>query len=254
MRNKKAFNTRKNQILKKIMPIIVLAEEPQGTDPATVTPEPQQAEPAPQGQAPTVNFEDLIANARKQEKDKLYPQIKKLEEEKKVLTEKNNNYLLTIGEKDAKISELETKISDLTNNASKGASEKEKSLTSEIEKLKTQIKTMEETTISREDVEKEIRDEYEVKLYREQKLREVGDTVIPELIMGSTKEEIDASVKISQERYSQITERVLGGVQVPVANVNTSSFGTKDLKIEDIANLDPRSPEYAQLRTQLGLK
>ena len=82
----------------------------------------------------------------------------------------------------------------------------------------------------------------------------MGDTVIPELITGTTIEEIDASIKVSQERYNQITSKFLGGVQVPVANVNTSSFQAKDLKIEDIANLDPRSPEYAQLRARLGLK
>ena len=107
---------------------------------------------------------------------------------------------------------------------------------------------------TREEIEAEIRAEYDVKLYREQKLREVGDTVIPELVTGTTIEEIDASIKVSQERYNQITSKFLGGVQVPVANVNTSSFQAKDLKIEDIANLDPRSPEYAQLRARLGLK
>ena len=222
MRIKKGFITEKTNLLKKIMFMPVFAEEPQGTEPT----EPQgNGTTEPQPQANTVNFEDLIAKARQQEKAKLYPQIQKLQEQNNALTEKNNTHLLTIGEKDARISELEKQLADIKAN-----------------------------TVSREEIEAEIRAEYDVKLYREQKLREVGDTVIPELITGTTIEEIDASIKVSQERYNQITSKFLGGVQVPVANVNTSSFQAKDLKIEDIANLDPRSPEYAQLRARLGLK
>lgn len=243
MKTPKAFKTKINELFKTIS-FTVQAEEPQGEEQIEETPQVEETS-TPQ---PTVNFEDLIANARKQEKDKLYPQIKKLEEEKKKLVEKNNQHLLTIGEKDARIKELEL----LTNSDS--VSEKETALQNEIESLKTTIANMEKDAISVEEIESSIRAEYEVKLYREQKLREIGDTVIPELIMGTTKEEIDASIVASQERFNQISNKILGSVQVPVANVSTSSFQSKDLKLEDIANLDPRSPEYAQLRAKLGLR
>ena len=251
MRIKKGFITEKTNLLKKIMFMPVFAEEPQGTEPT----EPQgNGTTEPQPQANTVNFEDLIAKARQQEKAKLYPQIQKLQEQNNALTEKNNAHLLTIGEKDARISELEKQLAESNNASKKGASEKEASLLSKIAELEKELTDIKANTVSREEIEAEIKAEYDVKLYREQKLREVGDTVIPELITGTTIEEIDASIKVSQERYNQITSKVLGGVQVPVANVNTSSFQAKDLKIEDIANLDPRSPEYVQLRARLGLK
>ena len=243
MKTPKAFKTKINELFKTIS-FTVQAEEPQGDEQIEETPQVEETS-TPQ---PTVNFEDLIANARKQEKDKLYPQIKKLEEEKKKLVEKNNQHLLTIGEKDARIKELEL----LTNSDS--VSERETALQNEIESLKTTIANMEKDAISVEEIESSIRAEYEVKLYREQKLREIGDTVIPELIMGTTKEEIDASIVASQERFNQISNKILGSVQVPVANVSTSSFQSKDLKLEDIANLDPRSPEYVQLRAKLGLR
>ena len=251
MRIKKGFITEKTNLLKKIMFMPVFAEEPQGTEPT----EPQgNGTTEPQPQANTVNFEDLIAKARQQEKAKLYPQIQKLQEQNNALTEKNNAHLLTIGEKDARISELEKQLAESNNASKKGASEKEASLLSKIAELEKELTDIKANTVSREEIEAEIKAEYDVKLYREQKLREVGDTVIPELITGTTIEEIDASIKVSQERYNQITSKFLGGVQVPVANVNTSSFQAKDLKIEDIANLDPRSPEYAQLRARLGLR
>ena len=260
MKTPKAFKTKINELFKTISFTVQAEEEPQGDEQIKETPQVEETSTPQQ----TVNFEDLIANARKQEKDKLYPQIKKLEEEKKKLVEKNNQHLLTIGEKDARIKELEL----LTNSDS--VSEKETALQNEIESLKTTIANMEKDAISVEEIESSIRAEYEVKLYREQKLREIGDTVIPELIVGTTKEEIDASIVASQERFNQISNKILGSVQVPVANVSTSSFQSKDLKLEDIANLDPRgpgsaqladlgnldprSPEYAQLRAKLGLR
>lgn len=255
MRIKKGFITETTNLLKKTVCMTVFAEEPTtATEPTNQGGAEPTTEPQTTPQATTVNFEDLIAKARQQEKAKLYPQIQKLQEQNNALTEKNNAHLLTIGEKDAKISELEKQLAEANNSSKKGASEKEASLLSEIEELKKELNDVKSNTVSREELEAEIKAEYEVKLYREQKLREVGDTVIPELITGTTKEEIDASIKVSQERYNQITSKVLGGVQVPVANVNTSSFHAQDLKIEDIANLDPRSPEYAQLRVKLGLK
>ena len=251
MRIKKGFITEKTNLLKKIMFMPVFAEEPQGTEPTNGQ---EPTEPQNQPSVNTVNFEDLIAKARQQEKAKLYPQIQKLQEQNNALTEKNNAHLLTIGEKDARISELEKQLAESDNASKKGASEKEASLLSKIAELEKELTDIKANTVSREEIEAEIKAEYDVKLYREQKLREVGDTVIPELITGTTIEEIDASIKVSQERYNQITSKFLGGVQVPVANVNTSSFQAKDLKIEDIANLDPRSPEYAQLRARLGLR
>lgn len=255
MRIQKGSKTGLNNILNKILKMTVKAEEPptgaEPTAPTTTTTEPTNPQITTTTQ---VNFEDLIANARKQEKEKLYPTITKLENEVKSLVEKNNAHLLTIGQKDARIQELEGMIEESKKSATKGATERETTLQKEVEQLKSTIADLQANTVTREAIEQEIKGEYEVKLYREQKLRECGDAVIPELIMGSTKEEIDASVKISQERYNQITQSVIGNVNVPVANANTSSFQMKDLKVEDIANLDPRSPEYAQLRAKLGLR
>lgn len=248
MSKQKGFITEKINLMKKLSFMTVFAEEPSNGEPTT----PPVAPEVPK--APVVNYEDLIASARKQEKDKLYPQIKKLEDEKAVLTEKSNAHLLLIGEKDAEISRLKQELEKVTLASSKGANDKEKTLLSEIETLKGTIADLESNTVTREEIEAEIRGEYEIKLYREQKLREVGENVIPELITGVTKEEIDASIQKSQERFQQIQSRVLGNVNVPVANANVSGFQAKDLKVEDIANLDPRSPEYAQLRAKLGLR
>lgn len=255
MRKNKGLITETTSLIKKIIFTTVLAEESQGEE--SKAPEQGTETQTTPSSATTVNlnFEDLIAKARQQEKAKLYPQITKLEEEKKALTEKNNAHLLTIGEKDAEISELKKQLAEVQNTASKSASDNEKALLSKISKLEKELTEVKANTVSREEIEAEIKAEYEVKLYREQKLRECGNSLIPELVTGTTKEEIDSAIALSQERYKQISDSVLGSVQqVPVANANVSHFQTKNLNIEDIAKLDPRSPEYAQLRTQLGLR
>ena len=43
---------------------------------------------------PALNFEQLIAQARKEEKEKLYPEINRLKEELRIMTTNNNSKLL----------------------------------------------------------------------------------------------------------------------------------------------------------------
>lgn len=256
MRKQRAFITEIiNSIKMASKGMVVRAEEPQEPtqDPATGGANPEQTS-APT-QSSTINYEDLIAQARKQEKDKLYPQISKLQKENEDLVKKNNAHLLSIGEKDTEIRTLKAKIAELESNQTASASEKEKELQGTIDKLNKKIETMEKNTVSREDIEKEIKEEYEVKLYREQVLNQHKDEVIPELITGNTKEEIDASLEISKKRYSEITSKfnTPSQVEVPINN-GGQAFNNASLNIEDIAHLDPRSPEYAQLRAKLGLR
>lgn len=250
MRIQNGFKAEKNKFMNKLI-ISAKAEEVEVEPPVEGTPNEPTTPVAPS----PVNYEDLLAMTRKQEKDKLYPIIQKLETENKALVEKNNANLLAVGQKESEIAELKKTIEDLKATSNKGASEKEKELQSTIDNLTKEIEELKSTTISREDVEKEIREEYEVKLYREQKLREMGDTVIPELVVGSTKEDIDKSLEISQAQFNKIQERILNSLgTVPVVNTNVSSFQNANVSLEDIAKLDPRSPEYAQLRAKLGVR
>ena len=255
LKRKNGFNLETKALVNKVVISARAEEEKQpNTEVETEQNKPSQETTVEATRNTQINYEDLIANARKQEKDKLYPTIANLEKENKNLVEKNNKHLLTIGEKDARIKELEGEINALKDSSNKTESEKEVELRKEIQKLNDTIADLKANTVSREDIENEIKAEYEVKLYRESKLRELGNTVIPELIIGNTKEEIDSSIEVSKQRYSEITNSILGNVNVPPANVNTSTFQTKDLKVEDLLDLNPNSPEYAQLRAKLGLR
>ena len=103
-------------------------------------------------------------------------------------------------------------------------------------------------------ITQQVAEEYEVKLYREQKLREVGNEIIPELVMGSTKEEIDNSIIASQERYKTILQNVAkkSTPSIPSVNVSTGSMQSKEINPTDIANMSPS--EWAEYRKTLGLR
>lgn len=203
---------------------------------------------------PNFNYEDLISKARKEEKDKLYPKITALEKEKETLIEKNNKSLLTIGELQSKIEELEESNKTGTLSESEEVAKLKKALEEKEEELKGIIETTEDIATVEERVRNEVAEEYEVKLYREQKLREVGDQLIPELVTGSTKEDIDKSLAVSQERFNDIVTKTISGVKIPPANTSVSKLNNKEFSIEDLAQLDPRSEEYREVRKKLGLK
>ena len=216
--------------------------------------EPEQKEPKQETQS-TVNFEDLITKARAEEKAKLYPKIQKLEGEKETLVQKNNQLLLDLGTKDSRISELEGELEKVKSSNKNNESEAVKSLKEEINQLQATIQELESNTVDLEEVRNQIKEEYDTKLYREQRLREVGDTVIPELVMGTTKEEIDASITQAQNRFQEILAKHGGTVQqtqVTPNNVNTSSLNVKDLSVDDISRMTPE--EWAEKRKMLGFK
>ena len=181
---------------------------------------------------PTINYEDLIAKARKEEKEKQYKTIEKLKGQIATLTEQHNNDLLVKADLDKKVKDYE---------ASK--------------------------PVSREEVEAEVRAEleaeYEVKTYKATKMAELKDDIlVPELVMGTTKEEIDASIQSALDRSAEIKKNL--GISTDKkqtkrtpkspANPSVSSVQDSEVSLERLATMDVRSKEYAELRKQLGLR
>lgn len=207
-----------------------------------------------------LNFEQLVAQARKEEKDKLYPKINELK--------------TTVGERDKKINELMLAL---------GSKEAEiGTLKSELEKAKSGVASSEEvtslqTTIAQ--LTQELNDEkakcnsIELDYYKKAKMAEAGGKLIPELVTGTTEEEIDQSIEVSKARYSEIVGGVQAQAQATVTpqpqqvqdanaflagGINPSTSHLNQANIADeIANIDVRTVEgrkrYAEMRKQLGL-
>ena len=220
---------------------------------------------------PTINYEDLIAKARKEEKEKQYKTIEKLKGQITTLTEQHNNDLLVKADLESQLKEANDKLTK----AGSGDSE-------EVKTLKETIKTLEKDKadldkkvkeyesnkpVSKEEVEAEVRAEleaeYEVKTYKATKMAELKDDIlVPELVMGTTKEEIDASIQSALDRSAEIKKNL--GISTDKkqtkrtpkspANPSVSSVQDSEVSLERLATMDVRSKEYAELRKQLGLR
>ena len=213
-------------------------------------------------EVPSVDFEAMIARARKEEKDKLYPRITHAEEEVKRLKESQNKYLLENAalkealeeakkksENNAEVTELQNKIAELEK---------------ELEEAKK--------TPNEEELRKAIEAEYDVKMYAKEQVDankgEILTMFIPD-ITGKSREEVDTAIATAKEKTlsvkkdlglldddkksskkKQATEKP---VRVPPANPAEDSMGmTYDA--EYVRNLDPSSDEYREFRKSLGLK
>lgn len=224
----------------------------------------------------TINYEDLIAKARREEKEKQYKNVERLKSQVNTLTEQHNTDLLTIAELQKQLQAANEKLTT----AGSGDSE-------EIKTLKATIKTLEGEKAdldkkvkdyeankpqSREDIEKEVRSElereYEVKTYKATKLAELKDQLlVPELVMGDSKEDIDTSIEAALARSEEIRKSLgisapNGGDKPPKKEKRTPKSpsnpsggnGGKEVDLDYLSTLDVRSPEYAKLRQQMGLK
>lgn len=257
MQNQSAFNVELNRrpmfhgLIKKLF-ISAHAEDGEpATDPAT--------DPAP------INFEQAIAQARKEEKDKLYPRIKKAEDEVKSLTTSVNKYLL-------ENAALKDELEKMKNQP---ADPKIKTLEDKVKSLEDENKTLKENAPNEEEIRKKIEAEYEVKLYAQEQINAHKGSIISILIpdiKGNTKEEIDSAIASAKEKTISIKKDL--GIEVdedgeknknkskepapkqkkaPPANPASEEDG-EEYDAEYIRNLDPRSKEYAEFRKKLGLR
>ena len=221
---------------------------------------------------PTINYEDLISKARKEEKDKQYKTIDKLKGQIETLTKQHNEDLLKVGQLEEDLKTANSKLQT----AGQGDSEEIKTLKGTISTLnkeksdlENKIKDIEDNTVTREELENEIRTEleaeYTTKTYRAEKMAELKDEIlVPELVIGNTIEEIDASIEVALEKSKSIREKLgivdgqpkspQGRTPKTPSNPSMSRVQDSQFSMEYIAGLDVSSPEYAEFRKQTGLR
>ena len=216
---------------------------------------------------PTINYEDLIAKARREEKEKQYKTIEKLKGQIDTLTKQHNDDLIAKADLEKKLEDAKKKLAETNGDESEAVKTLKKevsTLKKEKEDLEKKVSELEKVTpVNREDIEKEVRAEleaeYEVRTYKAEKLAELKDEIlVPELVFGNTKEDIDASIENALNRSKQIRESLGGGKKekrTPKSPTNPSMSGVQDKQysLEYLASLNPASKEYAEVRKQLGL-
>lgn len=225
----------------------------------------------PKNEGNTVNYEQLIAQARREEKEKLYPQIEKLKAQAEVLTKQVNEALLAKGA-------VEKELADLKDSQKKGDSEEVTKLKAQVEALKSENENLKKNTVSEEDLRKKLEKEYQVKLYAKDKLAENKDkilSVFAEKVVGNTKEEIDSAIEKAIASSDEIRKELGVEDKKDLKKKGKNSEGKKEsnsqnnppapnpqggegekgkFDLEYIQSLDPRSEEYAEWRKSVGLK
>lgn len=156
-------------------------------------------EPPAAPEAPKAPETDQIAKARKEEKDKLYPKIKDLEKENTELKDLNKGLVADVARLKSELEEVKITMAD---------SEK---ATEDLEALKVTLRQEMDEKLAKRDLE------HKVDLHREKMLNENAGKLLPELVTGSTIEEIDQAVEKSKTRYGEIVTAIQTGTTPPPA-------------------------------------
>ena len=262
-----------NKLLLNFTTVSAYAEEGKpDSDNNPTNPEPTNGEPilspTETKQPVQVNFETLIAQARKEEKEKLYPRLQKAEKDLNNQIKANNDLLLQIGTLKAENEQLKGNLNNTE------LAERIKTLEAENETLKNKEK----------DIREQVENEYKVKFYAETKKTELcnsGDIIstLLDSITGTTEEEVNAAIEKAKEQTKKIKEELgvtddnptnnSGNATVPPQQpqqtgttsqpqkppaVNPQVQTGESYDLEYVRNLDPSSPEYKEFRKKLGLK
>ena len=227
---------------------------------------------------PQINYEQLIAVARKEEKDKLYPRIQKLEEDNRKLVEQSNNNLIKIGDLTAKLNELTEENKKLKEGVED--SQTVTDLRQKVSDLEAENKKLKEEAPNEETIRAEIKAEYELKSYIAEQKTAHKDEILGtflDSVTGATTEEVDKAVQAAIDKSNSI-KKDLGLIDEdgnPISTKSTTPKKTEGKKksappkanpsattgdtsvnydAEYIRNLDPNSDEYREFRKSLGLR
>jgi hypothetical protein len=207
---------------------------------------------------------EAIQKARAQEKAKLYPQLEKLQEELSFLRQREQ-------EREAK--EAERKAARTAREA-EAAAERRKQADSELEVRDLLAKKEQEwqTQLEAERLEREKafalldqeRKFQELQQYRQQRLEQERDNIVPELIdliSGSSQDEIEASVSDLRARSAKIFESVAQVAQqsrkdmagtritVPASGPLDNNSDSRTYSPDDVKNMS--LADYAKNRAKL---
>lgn len=204
--------------------------------------------------------EDDLAKVRAQEKDKLYPQIEKLKEELDLIKR----------EKDEKAA---AKAAEKAAREAQKAEEAKLKQESELE-VRDLLKVKEQEWQEQLERERQERERAfalldrekafaEIQAYKNQRLEEERDNIIPELIdmiHGNTAEEIEASIQGLKDKSSRIIESAQSAMQnarkemagtrvtTPPAGPMDINTGSRQFTASEIADMP--MDEYIKYRQQ----
>jgi DNA repair exonuclease SbcCD ATPase subunit len=170
----------------------------------------QQQSTAPPAQPQAPSFDDILkaVSAFKPGELMKIPAVQTLVEG--VRTEEKNKLYKSLTEAENKVKDLELKLTDASNKLKDYETSNlsaEQRLADEIKTLKDEHEALVLQLQKDKDLAEATAQAEKLKAYKEAKLREAGDEIVPELVGGDTEEEIDASVEKAIAKYQEIASK-----------------------------------------------
>ena len=239
----------------------LMADEQLNTAAPEVTPESTTGEVSP---LPGTFTADDIAKARAQEKEKLYPQVEKLKEELSLLKQREQE---REAEEQKRREERKKREAEL---AKKKKEEEEAELEVRQLLIKKEQEWQEQLELERQEREKAFalleqeRRFQALTNYRQQRLEQERDNIIPELIdmiSGNSEDEIEQSILALKEKSARIFDSVAQAsvqtrkdmvgarVTVPASGPLDNDSEQRSYSPNDISNMS--MADYAKNRAKL---
>lgn len=174
-----------------------MANEVENTDTEVTTEETPKEETSKEELLTKEQALEFAEKARKQEKDKLYGTIEKLQEKLETLTEAQK----ADQEEKKKIREEAEAAAEKERQAKLSSEDK---LAEQLSKL---AEKLDKEASAREELEAKLAEEREARAldsYRQKALSEAGNEIIPDLVRGNSQEEIDRNVALAKSRFQEL--------------------------------------------------
>lgn len=199
-------------------------------------------EPAPAQNTQTqVDIDALLSKAREQEKAKLYPEIEKLKGELKIKSEKFNAEILksngledTVAERDKEITRLKDLIEKAKQEGQSLGKEELEALTKERDELKAEVEK------ARAEFEA-YKQSQEVEAYKASKLSDI-DEDFKDLVIGSTKEEIDSTYAKAKALQDKVKEKI-NQIGLPTPDMNNIFESKNKDALASVRDMDNQTYE-----------
>lgn len=172
---------------------------PEENEKETTTPAPAKTEEPRVESLSKHEVEALLAKARQEEKDKLYPQ---LEELRSTTKEVQDALRLEREEKERIRREAESQAEE----ERKSQLSAEQLLQEGLQKIEEQLASERQARAALEERIQQDKRKEQLAAYRVQKIKEANGQIIPEIVQGSSETEIDANTLIAKARYVELVE------------------------------------------------
>lgn len=155
---------------------------------------------------PVIDIQAAVEKARKEERDKLYPQIEKLKADLAEKVKTSNDSYITISDLQKSLKAKDKELETLNSKIEKAKEDGKLESSQELEALKKELEDYKAKLAKSEKDFSDYKEAEEVKSYRLDKIKDIEEE-FKNLVKGASKEEIDASYEQVKTLQDTVKEK-----------------------------------------------